>query len=178
MTITILVAIICAHNGVLYVADLADWQIPVVASRRLHSAGLIAALRPYSPIEPAFPSSWYGGIPMCAGGGCDNGSPLWQKNGNPAPGCPVGPSPIFPAWKANNKKILIQRSSSSTHENCNLLCPAWFCSNWFRRNSWRARMSKPEILFRSGENKLRFPPSARPTLSTRSRRDLASCAVF
>jgi len=30
---------------------------------------------------PILGSSWYGGIPQCAGGGVDNGSALWQKNG-------------------------------------------------------------------------------------------------
>lgn len=79
--------------------ELGGW-IPVAASsgpRRLQSPGL------NSPMVPAFPSNWYGGMPMCAGGGCDNGSPLWQKKGNAAPGC-VGPKPILPAW--NKKSIL------------------------------------------------------------------------
>lgn len=96
------------------------WCVPVAASRgprRLHSAALragavfvggvadcawltgpaFAAERQYSPIVPApFGSSWYGGMPMCAGGGCDKCSPtpLWQKNGNAAPGC-VGANPIL-----------------------------------------------------------------------------------
>lgn len=76
---------------------------------RLQSAGLMgcggAVPPPYSPMEPAvLLSNWYGGIPMCAGGGCERGSPLWQKKGKAAPGCPVGARPILLAWKQKSQR--------------------------------------------------------------------------